>query len=83
MGFYGRIELASGRVGRLNRFDYFSGLFDLKLMGFAAILHLSETIQTNTCYLLAYFLTDLLNLRLFIFKTQEYGPLFRKHAALC
>ena len=83
MGFYGCIELASGSVGRLTPVDYFKGLFDLKLMGFAAILHLSEIIQTNTCYLLAYLLTDLLNLSLFVFKTQEYGPLFRKHAALC
>ena len=46
MGIYGWIGLASGGVGRLTHVHYFRGSDELKTMGFAAILHLSETILT-------------------------------------
>ena len=45
-GVFGVIKLASGGVDRLAHIDYFGGLVEFKWMGFAAILHLSETILT-------------------------------------
>ena len=43
-GVYWGLELASGGVGRLIHVEYFRGLVQVKLMGFATILHWSETL---------------------------------------